>query len=602
MYYLVILLADSIYYICNEGCLGKRKNNGISKVLWTDGHQYDARIIAANESRSILESMLREFKDKVWSVNLTCMNNEISEVDNLIKSNGNLKTSAPIQRSICDLLPQICVDGIIFILENTTLFSPYEITLSSPLEELDPNLSSLSFTNCSSPPSYPYADSDFVDPDFNFVEFESEESKSNIIENTTLFSPYEITLSSPLEELDPNLSSLSFTNCSSPPSYPYADSDFVDPDFNFVEFESEESKSSIIDLESSHAAEKEVYDENILPLLPFQLSDENFEQGFELETNSIRSEAIIERNQMTKRQTNNEDVLLLPSTQVKNKNFVQHLGQTQCSEVEPVNTGIYYVSIDENVPVASNTGGLLLEQSIKNIGCKERKKLLETIRKRGDFEYNTYQEYNTGVYLVVRRLSILTSLNNIITTCPECKSFLEEDDLKAAAMYSRSEIRGKLNRTVPVLVHWELEMCLNMILLHRTSAGVHNDNMVCVIIRAYSGKCGATEPHLLRATVLRKHIATECALMDLSKNTIKDVAMFMGHGDDIHNKTYRLPVQTRDIVQMSRVLEMIQGGKEESDDDEEEMGLGNACDDLENVFIDDIRKYILHCMKLNHQQ
>ncbi|XP_031358186.1 uncharacterized protein LOC116181886 [Photinus pyralis] len=183
-------------------------------------------------------------------------------------------------------------------------------------------------------------------------------------------------------------------------------------------------------------------------------------------------------------------------------------------------------------------------------------------------------------------------------------SLLDQQDRQAAETYSRFEIRGKLNRSVPVLVHWELELCLNLILKYRSDAGIHVDNpylfglpqvdhrhrylRAYVIMRIYASQSGAKQPHLLRATVLRKQIATECAVMDLSENTIKDVAMFMGHAEDIHNKIYRLPVQTRDIVRMSRVLEAVQGDTgTDSEDENDSVGV-NECDDLDHIFMNDV--------------
>lgn len=166
---------------------------------------------------------------------------------------------------------------------------------------------------------------------------------------------------------------------------------------------------------------------------------------------------------------------------------------------------------------------------------------------------------------------------------------LSSSEKNASRTYKRFEIRGKLNRPVPVLVHWEIELCLDLIIKYRECVGVPAKNpyifglpssdcnrqrylRACPIMRHISSMCGAAEPHLLRVTILRKQIATQCAVMDLNDNIIKDVANFMGHAENIHNKIYRLPVETRDIVRMSNVLEMIQGtadGDKGSEDDED---------------------------------
>ncbi|KAF5277509.1 hypothetical protein FQR65_LT15982 [Abscondita terminalis] len=178
-----------------------------------------------------------------------------------------------------------------------------------------------------------------------------------------------------------------------------------------------------------------------------------------------------------------------------------------------------------------------------------------------------------------------------------CRSTLSETDSQLFNLYSRFEIRGKLNRSVPVLVHWEAEHSINLILKLRNAAGVDENNpyvfglptldyrqrylRACVIMRMYSEKCGASQPQLLRATILRKQVATECAIKELTENTIKDVAMFMGHAENIHNNIYRQPVHERDIIKMSRILEEAQGDHNVSDEEDDT----NNLDELENLYM-----------------
>ncbi|KAF5276766.1 hypothetical protein FQR65_LT16199 [Abscondita terminalis] len=130
---------------------------------------------------------------------------------------------------------------------------------------------------------------------------------------------------------------------------------------------------------------------------------------------------------------------------------------------------------------------------------------------------------------------------------------LTTEQIRAARTYKRFQIRGKLNRSVPVLVHWEVELSINLIIKYRGNANVpeanpyifglpSNDNRhqymrACVILRDISSKCGAVKPELLRVTVLRKQIATECAILDLSDNVIKDVANFMGHAGNVSDES-----------------------------------------------------------------
>ncbi|KAF5271984.1 hypothetical protein FQR65_LT17493 [Abscondita terminalis] len=204
--------------------------------------------------------------------------------------------------------------------------------------------------------------------------------------------------------------------------------------------------------------------------------------------------------------------------------------------------------------------------------------------------------------------------------------FTNDEDRLMAERYKRFEIRGKLNRTVPVLVDFEIEECLNLIIARRNDAGIPPDNpyvFACrstdlrnrylrayFLLRSYAKQCGAAKPHLLKATELRKQIATQCALQDLSENVIHDVANFMGHHINIHNSIYRMPVDKRDIVRMSKILESIQGGTEDGDgepvnDESEIVGRiqgGTEDGDLNNeLVIDESEEVDEKAQSLNHE-
>lgn len=144
---------------------------------------------------------------------------------------------------------------------------------------------------------------------------------------------------------------------------------------------------------------------------------------------------------------------------------------------------------------------------------------------------------------------------------------------KTTKQYVRFSIRGKLSREVAVLLSRELEASINLILRLRKSAEVSDQNpfvfglpgsdqkhlKATELIRTYSVACGARDPNLLRGTLLRKHIATHSAIKNLEDQQITDLAKFMGHERKIHNDHYRLPIATRDIIQMSQLLEEAQG-------------------------------------------
>ncbi|XP_067207109.1 uncharacterized protein [Linepithema humile] len=153
-----------------------------------------------------------------------------------------------------------------------------------------------------------------------------------------------------------------------------------------------------------------------------------------------------------------------------------------------------------------------------------------------------------------------------------------------AKKYVRFTIRGKLMRTVPVLLSAQLLQCIELILKYRGDARVPAENPylfgipgynkscfkylnACELMRRFSTECGAQRPWTLRGTSLRKHVATISVALDLSENDVSDLAKHMGHALAIHKEIYRQPIISRDIVRMSQVLEKAQGvSSDESDE------------------------------------
>ncbi|KAK4882289.1 hypothetical protein RN001_005608 [Aquatica leii] len=77
-------------------------------------------------------------------------------------------------------------------------------------------------------------------------------------------------------------------------------------------------------------------------------------------------------------------------------------------------------------------------------GSKNRKVIIEKIRRRGDYEHNTNKEYNTGTLLVARRTKVENHQRNVkIVTCPECKGqFYNYCFYKHFKMCSKSNCKG----------------------------------------------------------------------------------------------------------------------------------------------------------------
>lgn len=128
---------------------------------------------------------------------------------------------------------------------------------------------------------------------------------------------------------------------------------------------------------------------------------------------------------------------------------------------------------------------------------------------------------------------------------------------KAAGKYVRFVIRGKLGRTVPVILNDNLLECVKLILHFRGNANVWAENpyvfglptynrkhfkylRACVLMRKFSEDCNAKVAHSLRGTKLRKHIATFCASsMKLADTEISDLAYFIRRAEKIRTEVYR---------------------------------------------------------------
>lgn len=140
---------------------------------------------------------------------------------------------------------------------------------------------------------------------------------------------------------------------------------------------------------------------------------------------------------------------------------------------------------------------------------------------------------------------------------------------------SRMKVRGKLYRTVPVLLKHNFDDCLELLLRYRKDAGVPENNEFLfglsskcgrirvidagALFRKFSDLCGAENPSSLRGTNLRKHFASMCATMELSDNDLTNVAKFMGHSNEVHKAVYRHNPLQQEVVQMSTLLEVAQG-------------------------------------------
>lgn len=177
------------------------------------------------------------------------------------------------------------------------------------------------------------------------------------------------------------------------------------------------------------------------------------------------------------------------------------------------------------------------------------------------------------------------------TSNEELFAALSEESKKLAKRFTRMKVRGKKGSNVNVLLKSHIEDCIELMLNHHAKVGISSqnpylfalpsspgDNRIKVVnagtvLRQCSIKCGAKDPTTLRATNLRKHLASSCMAMELNDDMVSEIAKFMGHAEDVHRKYYRHNTIDREVVKIAKLLEAAQGFEEDdsdSDDDEDD--------------------------------
>ncbi|KAG5865834.1 hypothetical protein JTB14_029919 [Gonioctena quinquepunctata] len=129
--------------------------------------------------------------------------------------------------------------------------------------------------------------------------------------------------------------------------------------------------------------------------------------------------------------------------------------------------------------------------------------------------------------------------NEGINTDVEKNTQLSEETQEMAERYVRFLIRGKLNRTVSVILDRKQLQCIELLLKYRSQANIDEKNQyvfavpgvknakylrACHIIRKHAVLCRAEHPERLRGT----------------KDEVEDLANFMGHDEKIHKNIYSI--------------------------------------------------------------
>ncbi|XP_058980347.1 uncharacterized protein LOC131803275 [Musca domestica] len=277
-------------------------------------------------------------------------------------------------------------------------------------------------------------------------------------------------------------------------------------------------------------------------------------------TSIIKNCARIQRNEFIKQQNDDMKSLL--------DNFV-----SLWTEETP--TQINKKSIeDQDNQKRNKRNGLPNKQDIQKLYDFLRSKMLDSIAVLTEkFDLNAWknlvettliciQVFNRRRAGEIERITIDNFINKEeITNCLEAGLLdnMSEESIQFAKQFVRISLRGKLGRTVSVLLDPMCIKAVQLILKFRKNAGIKNSNpyifsapatsklskmyyRACPLLRKYANECGASMPDNLRGTKLRKHIATYTSLLNVQEATVDRLANFLGHHKDIHKNIYRMPV------------------------------------------------------------
>lgn len=141
---------------------------------------------------------------------------------------------------------------------------------------------------------------------------------------------------------------------------------------------------------------------------------------------------------------------------------------------------------------------------------------------------------------------------------------LTNTEQKLVKMLARMEIRGKLNRPVPILLTPKMVSSVERLLQLRSKESIESPYLFASpagekpyrgsdVLRCYAvvAKVG---PALFTATSLRKQLATLSQAMELSKMDQDQVATFLGHDIRIHRSIYRRPIE---VIQKAKVASVL---------------------------------------------
>ena len=138
------------------------------------------------------------------------------------------------------------------------------------------------------------------------------------------------------------------------------------------------------------------------------------------------------------------------------------------------------------------------------------------------------------------------------------------------------EIKGKRGRKVPILLTLEVKQAIDVLIHHRSEAGVHPDNPYvfaratrnsrkCLrgwdCLKAVAIRANVKSPQLITSTKLRKYVATVCQIVDMTNSELDWLANHLGHDISVHREFYRLQESTLELAKVSKLLIAVDEGK-----------------------------------------
>lgn len=207
--------------------------------------------------------------------------------------------------------------------------------------------------------------------------------------------------------------------------------------------------------------------------------------------------------------------------------------------------------------------------------------------KEGSFNVSSYIQLLETIYCRIlllnrrrpgelQRIKIhdyLESNNNTSDGYEEFDRALTVSERVLVQKFKRVVIRGKRGRGVPVLFDKEVQEDIQLLLSIRDkfistsnrflfgNPGYENTIYGYKVLERYARLSGTKNPKAISSTRLRKHLATLSQIFSMSENDMEQLATFMGHTNDVHKKSYRLPDDIYQTAKISKLLILMEDGK-----------------------------------------